>query len=223
MCVRVQSFRLCVLTLCDPMDHSPPGFSVHGSLQARILEWVARALLQGIFPTQGLNPHLLHCRRILYCWAIREAPANQHHWAFYVLTKWNRQGSDGEYWGVTEDAVARVQSLFPLGDGGGPPRHVMTEPRPSCDHRAPPLQVITSFLEPLFSADFRFLIDKMLLSPPAPSCILSTDSSWFSRFSTEWIRIIGIYPTQPGGGHVSFSWKPETRCELIIHTRSIWP
>ena len=29
------------LTLCDPMDWSPPGFSVHGILQARILEWVA--------------------------------------------------------------------------------------------------------------------------------------------------------------------------------------
>ena len=28
-------------TLCNPMDHSPPGSSVHGILQARILEWVA--------------------------------------------------------------------------------------------------------------------------------------------------------------------------------------
>ena len=28
-------------TLCDSMDHSPPGSSVHGILQARILEWVA--------------------------------------------------------------------------------------------------------------------------------------------------------------------------------------
>ena len=51
-------------TLCDLMDCSPPGSSVHGILQARILGWVA--LLQGIFPTQGLNPCLLHCRQILY-------------------------------------------------------------------------------------------------------------------------------------------------------------
>ena len=28
-------------TLCDPMDCSPPGFSIHGILQARTLEWVA--------------------------------------------------------------------------------------------------------------------------------------------------------------------------------------
>ena len=32
----VKSLQLC-LTLCDPMDHSPPGSSVHGILQARIL------------------------------------------------------------------------------------------------------------------------------------------------------------------------------------------
>ena len=38
MCVLVA--QLC-LTRCDPMDYSPPGTSVHGLLQARILEWVA--------------------------------------------------------------------------------------------------------------------------------------------------------------------------------------
>ena len=32
------------------------------------------ALLQGIFPTQGLNPGLLHCRQILHCLSHREAP-----------------------------------------------------------------------------------------------------------------------------------------------------
>ena len=53
-------------TLCDPLDCSPPGYSVHGIFQARILEWVAIFLLQGIFLTQGLNPGLLHCRQILY-------------------------------------------------------------------------------------------------------------------------------------------------------------
>ena len=54
-------------TLCDPEDYSLPGSSVHGILQARILGW--DALLQGVFPTSGLNPwllHLLHCRQILY-------------------------------------------------------------------------------------------------------------------------------------------------------------
>ena len=47
-------------TLCDPMDCSLPGSSVHGVFQARIREWVCHFLLQGIFLTQGLSPHLLH-------------------------------------------------------------------------------------------------------------------------------------------------------------------
>ena len=41
-------------------------YIVHGILQARILEWVAFTLLQGIFPTQGSNPGLPHHRQILY-------------------------------------------------------------------------------------------------------------------------------------------------------------
>ena len=54
------------------MDYSPPDSSVHGTLQARILVGY-RFLLLGIFQTQGLNPRLLHCRRILYHWATWEA------------------------------------------------------------------------------------------------------------------------------------------------------
>ena len=38
---------------------------VQGILQARILEWVAISFSRGIFPTQGLNSGLLHCRQIL--------------------------------------------------------------------------------------------------------------------------------------------------------------
>ena len=48
------------LTLCDPMDCSPPGSSLRGILQARVLQWVAIFLLQGIFPTQGSNWGLPH-------------------------------------------------------------------------------------------------------------------------------------------------------------------
>ena len=55
------------LTLCNPMDCSPPGSSFHGILQARILEWVAMSSSRGIFPTQGSSPGLLHCRQIPYC------------------------------------------------------------------------------------------------------------------------------------------------------------
>ena len=73
-------------TLGDPMDCSLPGSSVHGILQAKILEWTAMpssrgssrprdgtqvslgagrfSLLQGIFLTQGLNSGLPQCWQI---------------------------------------------------------------------------------------------------------------------------------------------------------------
>ena len=133
--------QLCP-TLCDPMDCSPLGSSVHGILQVRILEWVAMpssrgsswprdgtlspvsgslplvplgspssvvcesrsvmsdsswphglyspwnspghntrvgisSLLQGIFPTQGSNPGLLHYRWILYQLSHQGSPSTQ--------------------------------------------------------------------------------------------------------------------------------------------------
>ena len=40
LCMHAKSLQLCP-TLCDPMDCSLPGSSVHGILQARMLEWAA--------------------------------------------------------------------------------------------------------------------------------------------------------------------------------------
>ena len=54
------------LTLCDPMDCSPPGSSVHGILQARILEWVAMPSSRGSSQPRDQNPGLVHCREILF-------------------------------------------------------------------------------------------------------------------------------------------------------------
>ena len=45
-CALTKSLQSC-LTLCDPMDSSPPGSSVHGILQARILGWVAMPSCRG--------------------------------------------------------------------------------------------------------------------------------------------------------------------------------
>ena len=46
VCVCIQSLQLCP-TPCDPMDFSPQGSTVHGILQARILEWVATPFSRG--------------------------------------------------------------------------------------------------------------------------------------------------------------------------------
>ena len=65
--------QLC-LTFCNSMDCSPPGSSVHGILQAKIVEWVAIPFSRGSSQTQGLNPGLLHCRWILYCLIYQGSP-----------------------------------------------------------------------------------------------------------------------------------------------------
>ena len=53
-------------TLYDPMNCSPPGSSLHGILQVRILAWVAIPFSRESFPVQGLKLALLHYRQILY-------------------------------------------------------------------------------------------------------------------------------------------------------------
>ena len=58
-------------TLCDPMDCSLPGYRLPGyggpwGFPGKNTGVGCHFLLQGIFPTQGSNPGLLHCRQILY-------------------------------------------------------------------------------------------------------------------------------------------------------------
>ena len=61
MCLVTQSCR----TLCNPVDGSPPGSSVHGDSPDKSTGVDCQALLQGIFPIQGSNPGLPHCRQVL--------------------------------------------------------------------------------------------------------------------------------------------------------------
>ena len=55
LCLVAQS----CLTLFDPVDRSPPGSSVHGDSPGKNTGVDSHALLQGIFPSQGLNLSLL--------------------------------------------------------------------------------------------------------------------------------------------------------------------
>ena len=62
---------LCLVTqlcpvLCYPMGCSLPGSSVHGDSSGQNSRMGCHALLQRIFPTQGSNTGLPHCRKILY-------------------------------------------------------------------------------------------------------------------------------------------------------------
>ena len=70
MCLVAQ---LCP-ALCDPMDCSSPGSSVHGDSPGKNTGVGFHALVQGIFPTEEWNSGLLHCRWILYHLSHKESP-----------------------------------------------------------------------------------------------------------------------------------------------------
>ena len=83
--LRCASRSLC-LTLCDPMDRSLPGSSIHGDSPGQNTGLGCHALLQGIFPTQGPNPGLPHCRQILYQLSHQGSP-RVLEWAVYPFTR----------------------------------------------------------------------------------------------------------------------------------------
>ena len=68
--------------LCNLIDCSPPGFSVHGISQARILEWVAIFFSRGSSRPRNQNHISCTGNQILYHWATREAPRGlrSHSW-----------------------------------------------------------------------------------------------------------------------------------------------
>jgi len=67
LCVHAKSPQLCLI-LCNPMDSSLPGSSVHGILQARILEWVAISFRGSSWPRDWIRVSYVSCigRQVLY-------------------------------------------------------------------------------------------------------------------------------------------------------------
>ena len=80
------------LTLCDPVNCSLPGFSIHGDSPGKNTGVGCHALLQGFFPAQdqGWNPGLLHCRWILYCLSHQGSPRILD-WEVYPFSKGSSQ------------------------------------------------------------------------------------------------------------------------------------
>ena len=67
------------LTLCNPMDCSLPGSSIHGIFQARILEWVAISFSRGAFRPRDWTQVSHIVGRCFTVWATREAPMRKTH------------------------------------------------------------------------------------------------------------------------------------------------
>ena len=72
-CVHAKSLQSCLI-LCDPMDCTPPGSSVHGILQARILEWVAIPSSKGSSRPTDRTCSSCVAGRFHTTWATGEAP-----------------------------------------------------------------------------------------------------------------------------------------------------
>ena len=120
---RAKSLQSC-LTLCDPMNCSPPGSSVHGILQARILEWLpfpspiyVSILLQTLLPSRLLHNIEQSCM----CYRRRQwhptpvlLPGKSHgRRSLEACSPWGRCGSDTTEW---------LHFHFPLsciGEGNG--------------------------------------------------------------------------------------------------------
>ena len=120
-------------TLCDPMDcpwNSPGQNTGVGSL----------SLLQGIFPTQGSNPGLPHCRQILYQLSYKGSPRTLE-WVAYPFSRgssqprnWTRvsciAGGFFNNWAIRE-ALYSVQFSRSVVFDSLPP-HELQHARPPC-------------------------------------------------------------------------------------------
>ena len=102
MCCSVLT-QLC-LPLCDPMDCSTPGSSVHGDSPGKNTGMGCHALLQGIFSTQGSNPGLLHCRQILYHLSHQGSPRILE-WVAYPFSR-------GSSWPRNQTRVSYIADRF---------------------------------------------------------------------------------------------------------------
>ena len=71
--MKSESVSPSVVSDCDPMDCSPSGSSVHGTLQARILEWVANPFSRGSFRPRDWTQVARNTGRFFTVWATREA------------------------------------------------------------------------------------------------------------------------------------------------------
>ena len=82
----------------------PPGSSVHGDSPGKNIGMGCHACLKGIFPTQGLNPGLRHCRQILYQLSHQKSPRILE-WVAYPFSR-------GSSWPTNQAVVSCIAGGF---------------------------------------------------------------------------------------------------------------
>ena len=91
-------------TLCDPKNCSLQGSSVHWDFPGKNTRVGCHTLLQGIFPTQGSNLGLLHCRQILYHLCHQGSPRILE-WVAYPFSR-------GSSWPSNQTRVSCIAGRF---------------------------------------------------------------------------------------------------------------
>ena len=105
-------------TLCDLTDCSSPSSSVHGDPPGKNTGVGCLALLQGIFPTQELNPGLPHFRWILYCLSHQGSPNTGEGCHFLLQGIFPTQGSNPSLFCLLQCQVGSLPPA-PLGKSCG--------------------------------------------------------------------------------------------------------
>ena len=101
-------------TLCDPVDSSPPGSSVHGILQARTLEWVAIPFSRESSQPKGRTPISYITGRFFTVWATREALWTEGGPVFVTL-------KPPSLWSFVAATTGHWYSVFEASSGESPP------------------------------------------------------------------------------------------------------
>ena len=113
------------LTVCDPVDCSPPGSSVHGILQAKIVEWVAISFSRGSsLPRNQTNISYVSCigEQVLYhqhhlenlSWAYihRKASSKKMHATQCSLQHYLKQPKYGSKCSSTEEQIKKSVCIY---------------------------------------------------------------------------------------------------------------
>ena len=177
VCCAVGLVAQFCLTLCNPMDCSPPGTSILGDSPGKNTGVGCHALFQGIFPSQGLNPGFSHCKQILYQLSYQESP---FHLQFSSVQLLSRVRLFATLW-ITE----RQASL-------------------SITNSWSSLRLMS--IESVMPSSHLILCCPLLLLPPIPPSIrvFSNESTLHMSWPKYWSFSFSIIPSKEIQGLISF-------------------
>ena len=131
LCVCMFSVTQSCLTLCDPMDYSPPGSSVHGIFQARILEWVAISFSRGSFQPRDWN--CVACISCIGRWILYYCTAWEAHFILHLVERWIDGIKTAAQWRTQGRTMSSPSLLIPHNHPGSEGR-ALIRPRTSCEY-----------------------------------------------------------------------------------------